>query len=113
MSRKLAEYTTPLPLREPQPESAWERGLRAAKQMKRLADHRKKVDMEYEEKKKSLSLTQIEMDKEHDENIRPATPSPSYCREDYVRPGSYNNFRPDSPSTGYSYTHDPYYVEPA
>ena len=43
----------------PAHESAWERGLRQAKEMRRRSSKRKETDVEYEEKKASLSLTQV------------------------------------------------------
>jgi hypothetical protein len=48
----------PTPLR---PETAWERGLRQAKEMKRLSQQRKETDVEYEEKRTTMSLTQAEL----------------------------------------------------
>lgn len=45
------------PARDPQPpESAWERGLRTAKEMLRIANKRKEQDMDFEEKKLHLSV---------------------------------------------------------
>ncbi|GBP58116.1 Zinc finger CCCH domain-containing protein 18 [Eumeta japonica] len=45
------------PAREPAPpESAWERGLRTAKEMLRIANKRKEQDMDFEEKKLHLSV---------------------------------------------------------
>ena len=48
-------------LRPPPPayETAWERGLRQAKEMRRRSHKRREMDVEYEEKKASLSLTQV------------------------------------------------------
>ena len=48
-------------LRPPPPayETAWERGLRQAKEMRRRSHKRREMDVEYEEKKSSLSLTQV------------------------------------------------------
>ena len=43
----------------PAHESAWERGLRQAKEMRRRSSKRRETDVEYEEKKASLSLTQV------------------------------------------------------
>jgi hypothetical protein len=45
----------------PRPETAWERGLRQAKEMKRLSQQRKETDVEYEEKRTAMSLTQAEL----------------------------------------------------
>lgn len=55
-------------------ESAWERGLRTAKEMMRKASKRKETDMDFEEKKMNLSLGQDELDKENDYYTRPASP---------------------------------------
>ena len=46
-------------MRPPPPayETAWERGLRQAKEMRRRSHKRREMDVEYEEKKSSLSLT--------------------------------------------------------
>ena len=38
--------------------SAWERGFRQTKEMKRLSQQRKETDIEYEEKRTTMSLTQ-------------------------------------------------------
>lgn len=56
------------------PETAWERGLRQAKEMKRLSQQRKETDIEYEEKRTTMSLTQAELDRENDYYMRPASP---------------------------------------
>lgn len=56
-------------------ESAWERGLRTAKEMMRKASKRKETDMDFEEKKMNLSLGQDELDKENDYYTRPASPA--------------------------------------
>ncbi|GLH08432.1 Uncharacterized protein GBIM_13673 [Gryllus bimaculatus] len=55
-------------------ESAWERGLRQAKEMMRKSNQRKETDMDFEEKKMNLSLGQEELDKENDYYIRSASP---------------------------------------
>ncbi|XP_066587829.1 zinc finger CCCH domain-containing protein 18-like isoform X2 [Prorops nasuta] len=57
-------------------ESAWERGLRHAKEMMRKANKRKESDMDFEEKKMNLSLGQDEMDREAGYYVRAATPEP-------------------------------------
>ncbi|XP_015605861.1 zinc finger CCCH domain-containing protein 18 isoform X2 [Cephus cinctus] len=57
-------------------ESAWERGLRHAKEMMRKANKRKESDMDFEEKKMNLSLGQDELDREAGYYVRPATPEP-------------------------------------
>ncbi|KAJ1531468.1 hypothetical protein ONE63_000143 [Megalurothrips usitatus] len=59
----------------PAVESAWERGLRTAKEMMRKASKRKETDMDFEEKKMNLSLGQDELDKENDYYTRPASPA--------------------------------------
>ena len=46
--------------------SAWERGFRQTKEMKRLSQQRKETDIEYEEKRTTMSLTQAELDREND-----------------------------------------------
>lgn len=38
-----------------EPESAWERGLRTAKEMMRKANKRKELDIDFDEKKMNLS----------------------------------------------------------
>merc|ERR1711988_464355 len=67
------EKTPPTPARR-RPETAWERGLRQAKEMKRLSQQRKETDIEYEEKRTTMSLTQAELDRENDYYTRPASP---------------------------------------
>ena len=54
--------------------SAWERGFRQTKEMKRLSQQRKETDIEYEEKRTTMSLTQAELDRENDYYTRPASP---------------------------------------
>lgn len=46
-------------------ESAWERGLRTAKEMMRKASKRKEQDIDFEDKKMNLSLTQEELEKDN------------------------------------------------
>ena len=56
------EVAEPVLIRPPPPpayETAWERGLRQAKEMRRRSHKRREMDVEYEEKKASLSLTQV------------------------------------------------------
>ena len=67
------EKTPPVPVQR-RPETAWERGLRQAKEMKRLSQQRKETDIEYEEKRTTMSLTQAELDRENDYYMRPASP---------------------------------------
>ena len=54
--------------------TAWKRGLRQAKEMKRLSQQRKETDIENEEKRTTMSLTQAELDRENDYYTRPASP---------------------------------------
>ena len=54
--------------------TAWERGLRQAKEMKRLSQQRKETGIENEEKRTTMSLTQAEFDRENDYYIRPTSP---------------------------------------
>lgn len=48
-----------------EPESAWERGLRTAKEMMRKANKRKEQDMDFEDKKMNLSASQDELEKDN------------------------------------------------
>lgn len=50
---------------EPNSESAWERGLRTAKEMMRRASKRKEQDVDFDEKKMNLSLSQDEVEKDN------------------------------------------------
>jgi len=78
-------------------ESAWERGLRQAKEMRRRSNKRREMDVEYEEKKTSQSLTQVELDKENDYYMRPASPAHThdpYADDDgYADP--YDTYHPE------------------
>jgi nuclear protein NHN1 len=75
--REERSYTRP----EPAPiESAWERGLRTAKEMLRKSIKRKEQDIDFEEKKMNLSLAQEEFDKENGYYGRVASPEPRYVR---------------------------------
>lgn len=67
----------------PQIESAWERGLRTAKEMLRKSIKRKEQDIDFEEKKMNLSLAQEEFDKENGYYGRVAS-SPEPRLEIYV-----------------------------
>ena len=49
----------PAVVEPPRPETAWERGLRQAKEMRKRSQQRKETDMEYEEKRTNMSLTQV------------------------------------------------------
>uniref|UniRef100_A0A023ETG0 Putative neuroproteinsis n=1 Tax=Aedes albopictus TaxID=7160 RepID=A0A023ETG0_AEDAL len=62
---------------EPVGESAWERGLRTAKEMMRKATKRKEQDIDFEDKKMNLSLTQDELEKDN-YYTRGSPESPSY-----------------------------------
>ncbi|KAJ9576996.1 hypothetical protein L9F63_006433 [Diploptera punctata] len=96
-------------------ESAWERGLRQAKEMMRKSSKRKETDMDFEEKKMNLSLGQEELDKENDYYTRPASPilkdesdrwglklmeDGKYHHEDSLLADRYDEY-PDSPSAYY------------
>ena len=75
----------------PEHESAWERGMRQAKEMRRRSNKRREMDVEYEEKKTSQSLTQVELDKENDYYTRPA--SPAHTHDPHAEDGEYYNDR--------------------
>lgn len=100
-------------------ESAWERGLRQAKEMMRKSTKRKETDMDFEEKKMNLSLGQEELDKENDYYTRPASPvlkdepdrwglkilesEGKYHHEDSLLAERYDDF-PESPSAYYHHS---------
>ncbi|XP_054287233.1 zinc finger CCCH domain-containing protein 18-like isoform X1 [Macrosteles quadrilineatus] len=71
-------YQQPIISRKEEPvpvvESAWERGLRQAKEMLRKSSKRKETEVDFEEKKMNLSLGQDDLDKENDYYTRPASP---------------------------------------
>lgn len=69
-------FAAPLRGDAPVAESAWERGLRTAKEMMRKAIKRKEQDMDFEEKKMNLTLAQDELDKENGYYTRAASPLP-------------------------------------
>lgn len=54
---------------QPPIESAWERGLRTAKEMLRKSIKRKEQDMDFEEKKMNLTLAQHQQDEEEDAGL--------------------------------------------
>lgn len=81
----------------PQIESAWERGLRTAKEMMRKSIKRKEQDIDFEEKKMNLSLAQEEFDKENGYYAKAPSPEPS--RYVTMRPVDYSSRIP----------HDEYY----
>jgi len=94
------EREPPILMRPPPPayETAWERGLRQAKEMRRRSHKRREMDVEYEEKKSNLSLTQIELDKENDYYTRPASPAHThdpYADDDYAG-DNYDNYYPET-----------------
>lgn len=60
-----APHARPPPAGEPIVESAWERGLRTAKEMMRKANKRKEQDMDFEDKKMNLSASQDELEKDN------------------------------------------------
>ena len=65
--------------------------------MRRRSHKRREMDVEYEEKKASLSLTQIELDKENDYYTRPASPAHThdpYADDDYG--DSYDSYQPET-----------------
>ena len=64
-----------MPAKVAEHEIAWERGLRQSKKMRRRSNKRRENDVEYEEKKTGQSLTQLELDKENDYYMRPASPA--------------------------------------
>lgn len=68
-------YGRPEPMPPPM-ESAWERGLRTAKEMLRKSMKRKEQDIDFEEKKMNLSLAQEELDKENGYYGRGPSPEP-------------------------------------
>lgn len=69
---------------EPVAETAWERGLRTAKEMMRKANKRKEQDMDFEDKKMNLSASQDELEKDN-YYIRERTP-PDHSSPPYGRP---------------------------
>lgn len=68
------------PVAENASESAWERGLRTAKEMMRKAIKRKEQDMDFEDKKMNLSAAQDELEKDNYYTRDRASPdgSPKY-----------------------------------
>lgn len=66
-----------------EPESAWERGLRTAKEMMRKANKRKEQDMDFEDKKMNLSASQDELEKDN-YYIRDSRASPDVCILDFL-----------------------------
>lgn len=74
--REERPYGGPVRGEVPVVESAWERGLRSAKEMMRKANKRKEQDMDFEEKKMNLTLAQDELDKENGYYTRAPSPIP-------------------------------------
>ncbi|XP_065349295.1 zinc finger CCCH domain-containing protein 18-like isoform X1 [Cloeon dipterum] len=72
--RQFPGYGPSDPVDGPPLESAWERGLRHAKEMMKKATRRKETDQDFEEKKMNLGLGQEDLDKENDFYIRQASP---------------------------------------
>ncbi|XP_050316022.1 zinc finger CCCH domain-containing protein 18-like isoform X2 [Anthonomus grandis grandis] len=70
----------------PMVESAWERGLRTAKEMLKKSMRRKEQDIDFEEKKMNLSIAQEEFDKENGYYGRIPSPEPRYVRVPEYRP---------------------------
>lgn len=69
---------------EPVVESAWERGLRTAKEMMRKANKRKEQDMDFEDKKMNLSASQDELERDNyyiRERTPPELSPPTYPRQ--------------------------------
>ncbi|XP_046659250.1 LOW QUALITY PROTEIN: zinc finger CCCH domain-containing protein 18-like [Homalodisca vitripennis] len=80
MGPPVYQQQPPVPRKEEAPplvESAWERGLRQAKEMLRKSSKRKETEVDFEEKKMNLSLGQDELDKENDYYTRTASPVPN------------------------------------
>lgn len=77
---------------EPVVESAWERGLRTAKEMMRKANKRKEQDMDFEDKKMNLSASQDELERDN-YYTRERTPpdlSPPFARQPGHHGGAYS-----------------------
>ncbi|XP_076247665.1 uncharacterized protein LOC143187376 isoform X2 [Calliopsis andreniformis] len=93
-------------------ESAWERGLRHAKEMMRKANKRKESDMDFEEKKMNLSLGQDELDREAGYYVRAASPEAPVER---WQPREAPRRMPPPRITPERYIEepDPYYAPPA
>jgi len=99
VARKPEEPVPMVPPKAPEQESAWERGMRQAKEMRRRSSKRREMDVEYEEKKTSQSLTQVELDKENDYYMRPASPAHThdpYAEEEYFNERDpYDTYHPE------------------
>ena len=93
-------------------ESAWERGLRHAKEMMRKANKRKESDMDFEEKKMNLSLGQDELDREAGYYVRAASPEPPVERWP-PREAPRRVLPPRITPERYVEEPDPYYAPPA
>ena len=65
--------------------------------MRRLSNQRREMDVEYEEQKISQSLTQVELDKENDYYMRPASSAHTrdpYAEDDYNDKDPFNTYHP-------------------
>lgn len=74
----------------PVAESAWERGLRQAKEMLRKSTKRKETEVDFEEKKMNLTLGQDELDKENEYYTRTASPPISPRERKDSEPGRHH-----------------------
>ncbi|XP_050395588.2 zinc finger CCCH domain-containing protein 18 isoform X1 [Patella vulgata] len=97
------EILPPPPIEEPVVETAWERGLRQAKEMKKKASERKETEIDFEEKRLNLNLDDVPDKEFNKENERHRYKDPYYDAgyeepdEYYDRPqgfqaGQYENF---------------------
>ncbi|XP_063709598.1 zinc finger CCCH domain-containing protein 18 isoform X2 [Culicoides brevitarsis] len=79
-------------------ESAWERGLRTAKEMMRKASKRKEQDIDFEDKKMNLSLSQEELEKDnyYIRDRGPTELSPTYKAYSPGRPMVRSSLEEDS-----------------
>ncbi|KAL1129267.1 hypothetical protein AAG570_013796 [Ranatra chinensis] len=77
----------PIRKEEPAGESAWERGLRQAKELLRKSSKRKETEVDFEDKKLNLSITQDEFDKENDYYNRSGSPYPDDHYDRYKSDG--------------------------
>ncbi|KAL1450398.1 hypothetical protein WDU94_002769, partial [Cyamophila willieti] len=105
----------------PATESAWERGLRQAKEILKKSTKRKETEVDFEEKKMNLTLGQDELDKENDYYTRSASPALSPSPERALpaprskAPGHPHYLPPGDdylPPHGHPGAVDPYYRPP-
>ncbi|XP_055386760.1 zinc finger CCCH domain-containing protein 18 [Condylostylus longicornis] len=73
----------------PAVESAWERGLRTAKEMMRKADKRKEQYMDFEDKKMNLTVSSDELEKENFYMRDRASPEPNSLYTSRTSPAVY------------------------